>query len=39
MHQICIQRDNSSVPWGFQLIGGAEFNTPLTVFQVGKCFF
>jgi hypothetical protein len=32
--QVFIHRENASVPWGFQLKGGAEFNAPLTVFKV-----
>lgn len=32
--QVYIQRENASIPWGFQLKGGAEFNSPLRVFKV-----
>ncbi len=32
--QVVITRDNSSIPWGFRLKGGAEYNVPLSILKV-----
>lgn len=32
--QIVITRDNASIPWGFRLKGGAEYNVPLSILKV-----
>lgn len=33
-----LQRENTSVPWGFRLQGGSEFSQPLTILKVGATF-
>jgi hypothetical protein len=32
--QIVLTRENQSVPWGFRLKGGAEYNVPLSILKV-----
>lgn len=32
--QIILTRDHISVPWGFRLKGGAEYNVPLSILKV-----
>lgn len=32
--QIVLTRDDQSVPWGFRLKGGAEYNVPLSILKV-----
>ena len=31
---IYIKRDNTEIPFGFKLQGGADFSTPLSILQV-----
>ncbi len=34
--QIVLTRENQSVPWGFRLKGGAEYNVPLSILKVAS---
>lgn len=34
--QVILTRDNVSIPWGFRLKGGAEFNLPLSILKVSE---
>ncbi len=32
--QIVLTREHQSIPWGFRLKGGAEYNVPLSILKV-----
>ena len=32
--QVSLTRDDLSIPWGFRLKGGAEYNVPLSILKV-----
>ena len=32
--QVTLTRDHASIPWGFRLKGGAEFNVPLSILRI-----
>lgn len=34
--QIILTRDHVSIPWGFRLKGGAEYNVPLSILKVNE---
>jgi hypothetical protein len=36
MQQLVLTRDHVSIPWGFRLKGGSEYNVPLSILKVNK---